>query len=396
MSIIKLNLNFLIFTLLCVFSQKSYSNNNTIIGGLQLRMIHIDSPNSPIYQPELSDVERANRLIDISDSRIYYLSKKTANKNMSFDLKPDTSNVRVFKHGFLYYVEIGIGTFPSESPKITYAQVNYFVFDTRSNLIWTQCEDCKECFYQKSPRFARSKLKTYHLVPCNECPECRCENGIATIVVRCGGGAKMKGIMSRDSFTFGPVTESSGERVGGLRFTCATHIQNFKTGIPTLLNFGNYIITRDYMFVTPILTRPNLFQYYVTINDIGVNGQKLNIPSHLFALNPDNSGGTVFDSGASFNYLVPDAFDIVVEAIANYISKNNLYIRKNQGRDINLDASEGVPQPGLYCLTIRRNEVHQPLNVLGTFAQINQRLIFDLAKSELSFIAEDCSVARLT
>ncbi|KAK9755381.1 hypothetical protein RND81_01G021200 [Saponaria officinalis] len=439
MSTTKFNLHFLIFTLLCVFSKRSYSNNTTIIGGLRLTMIHIDSPNSRMYQPELSEVERANRLIDISNSRIYYLSKKTTNKNMSFDLKPDISNAPILnKYGFPYYVEIGIGTFPSEIITNTHAHANYLKFDIKGSSIWTQCKDCQTCFRQRSPRFQRSKSKTYHLVPCNECPKCRCEDDIALMVVSYGGGSLMRG--SSDIITGSLGMNRSPysliSQIGHLvKYRFSYCLQDYKNlANSTFLYFGNHIINRPNMFVTPILKRPNLFNYYVTINDIGVNGQKLNIPSHLFALKPDNSGGTVLDSDTAFNFLVPEAFDIVVESITNYISNNNLFLRERQGRDINLDAcweplfkspkvnlptityyldnnaelliqstqlfwvypADGVHEPGLYCLTIRRNEVHQLLNVLGASAQINQRLIFDILKSKLSFIAEDCTVEPLT
>ncbi|KAK9755387.1 hypothetical protein RND81_01G021700 [Saponaria officinalis] len=433
-------------------------------------MVHIDSPDSPMYEPELSDVQRVHRLINISDSRIHYLSQKIATKNVSlFDLKPNLkAPLPVYKQNLQYFVKIGLGSFPTHHPKLVKFHHEYLALDNRGSIIWTQCEGCQNCFYQKSSLFPWSDSKTYHLIPCNECPECICENNIAIIGVPFRSTrAIMKGVMSRESFAFG-TPETFQEVVHGLKFTCIISMPNVQPegmnrgpnslisqigplvnyqfsyclqdyrnpATSTFLYFGDHIINRPNMVVTPLLTRPNLFHYYVTLNDIGVNGRKLNIPSHLFALNPDNSGGTILDSGTAFNYLVPNAFDIVVEAIANYILNNNLYIRKRQGRDFNLDAyacwgplfesptvdlptityyldnnaelliqstqlfwaypAEGVPEPGLYCLTIRRNEVHQPLNVLGTFAQINQRLIFDLAKSELSFIPEDCSIAALT
>ncbi|KAK9755393.1 hypothetical protein RND81_01G022000 [Saponaria officinalis] len=439
-------------------------------------MVHIDSHDSPMYEPELSDVQRVQRLINISDSRIHYLSQKTANKNVSlFDLKPGfRAPLPVYKQNFQYFVKIGLGSFPTDDPKFLKFHHEYLALDNRGSIIWTQCEGCQNCFYQKSSLFPWRDSKTYHLIPCNECPECICENDIAIIGVPFRSTrAMMKGVMSRESFAFG-TPETFLAVVRGIKFTCIISMPNVQpedsadnkiTGIlgmnrgpnslisqigplvnykfsyclqdyrnpatSTFLYFGDHIINRPNMFVTPLLTRPNLFHYYVTLNDIGVNGRKLNIPSHLFELNPDNSGGTLMDLIASFTFLVPDAFDILVEAITDYILNNNLYIRKRQGGDINEKAcweplfdsptfdlptityyldnnaelliqstelfwvypTEGVPQPGLYCLTIRRNKIYQTTNILGSFAQVNQRMIFDLAKSKLSFIAEDCTNA---
>ncbi|KAK9672501.1 hypothetical protein RND81_12G104300 [Saponaria officinalis] len=183
------------------------------------------------------------------------------------------------------------------------------------------------------------------------------------------------------------------------------------------------------MFTTPLHILPNHKGYCLTLHDIGVDGQKLNIPSNLFALNPDNSGGTIINPGTVLTYIVPDAFDILIKAITDYISNLNLFLHRYQGQtygfeacwhpffnsptvylptltfyfennaDLLVQSSEvfwifpepGINQPGLYCLTIRRGEPHAA-NVIGSSVQTNQRFVYDVAKLELSFAAEMCAM----
>jgi hypothetical protein len=64
---------------------------------------------------------------------------------------------------------------------------------------------------------------------------------------------------------------------------------------------------------TPIHIAPPLTYYYVNVTGISVGDVLLNIPADFFNINPDGSGGIIFDSGTTFTLLIGVAYDAVLQ-----------------------------------------------------------------------------------
>ncbi|KAK9734170.1 hypothetical protein RND81_04G120000 [Saponaria officinalis] len=372
MSISKSNPTFLLAVIIvCALFQTTNSKSNIKTKGLQLRMIHIDSPDSPMYQAELTDLQRINRLLAISDYRVSYLANKTSQRRDSRYLEPDVTSPLIGHQSYNYYVQIGIGQFDDVHQPY---QNNYLTFDTASAITWTQCESCRNCFYQRTPLFSNSKSRTYHPFTYTECPANNwkgdhCEGSIGYM-----DGAYMSGIWAHETFTFTSMS-SSDEPINGLNFVCAINTYNFIAeegvednvitgllgmnkgesslisqlgskvehkfsyclqGTPgyhcqvsqMFLSFGDQISKPAIMYATPILSEE---QYYVSLLDISVENKKLNIQPDLFALKPDRVVRTYFDTGSTFTYLVSAAFDNLQNAIVDYVTRYNFKLERWSG-----------------------------------------------------------------
>ncbi|KAK9706349.1 hypothetical protein RND81_07G118100 [Saponaria officinalis] len=468
----KLNPTFLLAIFLaCGLFQTTKSKSNIKYNGLHLRMIHIDSPNSPMYQPELTDIQRINRLLAISDYRMNYLVNKTSQKQV----EPDVASPLIRRQSLAYYVQIGIGQFNDVHQPY---HNNYLVFDTASDVIWTQCEDCRHCFLQRFSLFPNRRSRTYRPFTYAECHPSIWKGDHCESYVKYEDGTEMRGIWAQETFTFTSMS-SIDEPINEIGFVCAIDTYNFVaakvddniiTGTlgmskgekslfsqlgskvqykfsyclqdfgdhygqypPMFLSFGDQISRPPIMYATPILTlrHPVVAQqlYYVNLVGISVDDTELYIPPHLFALKPyDYVGGTMFDTGSTLTYLTPPVFDILLNAIIQYVTEHNKYLKRtniqpnkleacweplydsapgffpkvtfhfDQNADLIVQSKEmfltyggiqGVHLPGLACLTVARSV--NGLNVIGAYQQINQRVIVDMEKSLLLFAPADCT-----
>ncbi|KAK9691665.1 hypothetical protein RND81_09G210800 [Saponaria officinalis] len=327
-------------------------------------MIHIDSPNSPLYQPNITDLERVKRWVAISDSRMRRFTKNAT--RMSQNLKPDESTPYMsYDRNGLFYVQLGLGKIDT----VTSRGID-LLFDTSSDLSWTQCEDCTNCFPQNQPLFSPKSSLTYRPYPCNECLGGQCNQDHCMFEKSYKDGTHVRGILSTDKlFTISPlinyeemftiqhntsffcigmvrnniITGNLG--MGNGRFSILSQLgsranyqfsyclqeytDNSKSWyfLPMYLRFGDDVERLPNMVTTPLLSVNNHAYYYLVLNDISVNGINLNIPNHLFRANPDHSGGTIIDSGSTLSYLVPGAFNIVFEAISSYMNNNYPFLR---------------------------------------------------------------------
>ena len=104
---------------------------------------------------------------------------------------------------------ISIGT-----PSLSYSAI----LDTGSDLIWTQCKPCKDCYNQSTPIYDPSSSSTYSVILCNNslcnnsgfsCSSAQCEYNYAY-----GDKSFTKGILSYETFTL------SSQNVSHIVFGC--------------------------------------------------------------------------------------------------------------------------------------------------------------------------------
>ncbi|KAH7833857.1 hypothetical protein Vadar_010486 [Vaccinium darrowii] len=261
-----------------------------------------------------------------------------------------------------YIMELTIG-----SPAVPVS----VIMDTGSDLIWTQCMPCTQCFQQPTPIFNPAQSSTFQIIP-HTSAMCDCEN---KYVFNCnngcndsyvyGGQSSTQGYMAEDTFIFGDSAPINNVGFGcgvdnqGLGLTRGSGIVGLGRGPFSLVSqlgvdqfsyclpsmgddtngtvfFGaqanvNYsTISANYS--TPLIQNP--YQpslYYVYVQAITVGRILLPISKDTLALNSHGNGGMILDSGTTLTYLRAKAFYALKTA---FISQ------------MQLNVSE-TPQPGL-------------------------------------------------
>ncbi|ESW28320.1 hypothetical protein PHAVU_003G277100 [Phaseolus vulgaris] len=117
-----------------------------------LELILTDSPLSPFYDPSLTNSDRLRSAFQSSLKRAKRFRVPVANLNHGNTQSPMTTDIAS------YLMKFSIGTPPVEA---------FGIADTGSDLIWTQCLPCKQCYNQTAPLFDPSYSKSYTNLPCN-------------------------------------------------------------------------------------------------------------------------------------------------------------------------------------------------------------------------------------
>ncbi|KAK4439023.1 putative aspartic protease [Sesamum alatum] len=428
-------MNLLLLSLLpCVASMSS---------GFRLKLIHRDSPHSPLYQANLSDFQRFMKNVEISEARASYFQRWSEISSAGNSMKPQNVSLRLPLKFIepIYTVELGLGT-----PFVK----RTFIFDTGSGITWTQCKPCFQCFKQKEPLFDTRKSNSYKLMPIKNklAKDFTCTMFGCAYYVGYYSGQMSAGIASVEDFTF-QTTARVPYRVPGLVFGCGTINRgpfgntNAVSGIlgmdkqpvsfarqlgglirerfsycltetasPSYLKFGEEttIHGRNTQHTPFLKTNQYAVHYGLKLLDISIGGQKLGLTQGTF------SGSCVIDSGGSISLLEAKAYSAVENSLERYFSKFKNVRRLRGGgtpsgflcyiqprgfrRFPNLTfhfqgADFRVPSENLFLL--RRNFfclamiASQNLTLLGAYQQRNVRIVYDLKDEMLSFAPEDCS-----
>ncbi|XP_061371529.1 aspartic proteinase nepenthesin-1-like [Gastrolobium bilobum] len=97
-----------------------------------------------------------------------------------------------------YLMELSIGTPPKSYPA---------VLDTGSDLIWTQCMPCSQCYKQPTPIFDPKKSSTFSKLSCSSdlcsaLPSSTCGDGCQYMYTY-GDYSMTQGVLATETFTFG-------------------------------------------------------------------------------------------------------------------------------------------------------------------------------------------------
>ncbi|XP_048328377.2 aspartic proteinase CDR1-like [Ziziphus jujuba] len=163
-------LSFLI--LLITFFLPSIGNGKP--DGLTIKLIHRDSPESPLYNPNLTRAQRIEKLILQFRARVKHIRSIAHDFHGRPLFKADAVSAKIdYQQSALFMAQVGIGTFTSGSN----SSFSYFLLmDTGSALIWIQCEGCKDpghhSFYQKEPVFPDKQSTSYRKLLCKRHPLC--------------------------------------------------------------------------------------------------------------------------------------------------------------------------------------------------------------------------------
>ncbi|CAD6339874.1 unnamed protein product [Miscanthus lutarioriparius] len=243
-----------------------------------------------------------------------------------------------------YLVRLAVGT-PPRPVALT--------LDTGSDLVWTQCAPCRDCFDQGLPVLDPAASSTYAALPCGA-PRCR-----ALPFTSCGGGGRScayvyhygdksvtVGEIATDSFTFGGgngdglptrrLTFGCGHFNKGVFQSNETGIAGFGRGrwsLPSQLNVTSFSYCFTSMFesksslvtlggapaaelyshahisgevrTTPLLKNPSQPSlYFLSLKGISVGKTRLPVPEAKFR-------STIIDSGASITTLPEQVYEAV-------------------------------------------------------------------------------------
>ncbi|KAF8387910.1 hypothetical protein HHK36_026572 [Tetracentron sinense] len=404
--------------------------------GFSVRLMHRDSPQSPLYDPTLTVADRSSAAVRRSISRLNYFESVMSSSPMEIapKLTPGTGEYLMFFH---------LGTPPAPV---------YAIADTGSHLTWIQCLPCKSCYNQTQPIFDPSKSSTYEKVPCSspacgalQVERCTVDTKSCYYDVVYGDGSVTMGVLSGDTLTFedpfrnnvtfrnvafGCSDDTSGlyERdqggVVGLDRNPFSLISQLSVKqfsycmVPpnqddsgSRMQFGsNAVISGD---MTPLASESTAY-YYLTLEGISVGNDKLPIPDGIFSLTQDSKGGFVIDSGATYTMLRVEAFLPLVDALGEKIKlqkkddpRNRFELCFVAGSFDELasapvitfhfkDADIVLPQQNTYtkafdwlwCLAMLPS-LH--ISILGNFQQQNFHVGYDISKKLVSFAASDCA-----
>lgn len=341
-----------------------------------------------------------------------------------------------------FLMDLSIGTPPEKYNAI---------LDTGSDLIWTQCKPCSECFNQPTPIFDPKKSSSFSKLSCSHSlcqalPQSTCSNGCEYLYTY-GDYSSTQGVMATETFTFGEVSVPNigfgcGDDNEGDGFTqgaglvglgrgplslvsqlkepkfsyCLTSIDDTKTSSLLMGSLASVNSSSSAIKTTPLIKnslQPSF--YYLSLKGISVGGTNLPIKTSTFALQDDGTGGLIIDSGTTITYLEKSAFNIVKK---EFISQTKLSVDDSGSTGLDLcfklpsDNSDTVEVPklvfhfdgadlelpsenymigdssmGVVCLAMGSSS---GMSIFGNVQQQNMLVLHDLDKETISFLPTQC------
>uniref|UniRef100_A0A6N2LXT4 Peptidase A1 domain-containing protein n=1 Tax=Salix viminalis TaxID=40686 RepID=A0A6N2LXT4_SALVM len=311
-----------------------------------------------------------------------------------------------------YLMKLSIGT-----PPETYSAI----LDTGSDLIWTQCKPCSQCFDQSTPIFDPKKSSSFSKLPCSSqlcdaLPQSSCKDSCEYLYTY-GDYSSTQGILASETLTFGKASvpnvafgcgadnEGSGFSQGaglvGLgrgplslvsqlnepKFSyCLTSVDEKKTSTLLMGSLASVNASSSAIKTTPLIRNPSQPSfYYLSLEGISVGGTRLPIKKSTFSLHDDGSGGLIIDSGTTITYLEESAFNLVAKEFTTQID-----LPVDSSGSTGLEVCFTLPSGStkMECLAMGA-QVHV---YFGNVQQQNMVVLHDLDKETLSFLPAHCDL----
>ncbi|CAL0335298.1 unnamed protein product [Lupinus luteus] len=356
----------------------------------------------------------------------------------------DTVQSPTISDNGVHIIEMSLGNPPTKY---------YGIMDTGSDLIWSQCLPCEDCFPQNYPYFDPKKSSTYTSVYCqeHECNQleernkgcssnnqCRYtysygdssitqgELALDTITLEsssggviplqymmfgCGHkntgnfGKKMMGIVGLGR---GPLSLISqiGSSFGGRRFSHCLIPYSNDNNLPSIMSFGSGSeVVGDGVVSTPLIKEESKPFYYVTLEGISVGDTYLSLHS--------SKGNMIIDSGTTLTFLPQKLYDQLVDEVKKQVplqpiiddpksddrlcySSTNLQdpiiTTHFEGADLQLKPIQTFypSNVGVSCFAFRSTS-KDAVGIYGNLVQTNYLIGFDLEREVVSFKATQCN-----
>jgi hypothetical protein len=318
------------------------------VKGLRVHMTHVDAHGN---YSRLQLLQRAARR---SRHRMSRLVARTTGMPMAAASKAVAPGgdlqVPVHAGNGEFLMDLAIGT-----PALAYSAI----VDTGSDLVWTQCKPCVECFNQSTPVFDPSSSSTYAAVPCSSSLCSVLPTSSCTSASRCGytytygDSSSTQGVLSTETFTLAKeelpgVAFGCGDTNEGDGFSQGAGLVGLGRGPLSLVSqlgfdkFSYCLTSMDGTGKSPLLlgsvadisesaavsqvqstplvknpSQPSL--YYVTLTGLTVGSTRIALPSSAFSIQDDGTGGVIVDSGTSITYLEVQGYRALKKAFAAHM-----------------------------------------------------------------------------
>lgn len=411
-------------------SRRALDHPPEVKNGFRVMLKHVDSDkNLTKFEHIQHGIKRASHRLQRFKAMVL-----AAGSNSQIDAP-------VFPGNGEFLMKLAIGT-----PAETYSAI----MDTGSDLIWTQCKPCTQCYNQPNPIFDPTKSSSFSKLSCSSqlckaLPQSSCSDGCEYLYAY-GDYSSTQGILATETFTFGNVSVPNvgfgcGEDNEGDGFTqgsglvglgrgplslvsqlkeakfsyCLTSIDDTEASTLLMGSLASVSGNSNAIKTTPLIQNPlQPSFYYLSLEGISVGGKRLAIKKSTFKLQEDGSGGIIIDSGTTITYLEESAFDLVKK---EFTSQMGLSVDNSGATGLELcftlpsDSSEvEVPKfvfhfkdadlelpgenymiadssVGVICLAMGSSN---GMSILGNVQQQNMLVLHDLDKETLSFLPTKC------
>ncbi|KAH7523925.1 aspartyl protease family protein At5g10770 [Ziziphus jujuba] len=315
-----------------------------------LKVVHKNGPCARLHQQDQATGSPTDdQLLEQDQSRVDSIHYRLSNKLSPHNVQQTDGTTLPAKSGSVvgsgnYIVTVGLGT-----PKRDLS----LIFDTGSDLTWTQCQPCaRSCYSQKETIFDPSKSSSYANVSCtsSSCSDLTsatgntpgCASGSSTCLygIQYGDQSFSVGYFSKeritltrsdvfDGFLFGCGQNNRGlfggaagllglgrNKISFVQQTAQKYNRVFSYCLPSVssatgyLSFGSGGKVSSSLKYTPLSTI-SLGDSFYALNLVGISvaGTKLSIPPSVFT-----SSGTIIDSGTVISRLPATAYSALRSA----------------------------------------------------------------------------------
>lgn len=398
-----------------------------------------------ILAQDQARVDSIQARISAQNYNLFNKKDKTSQKNRAKDSKANLPAQPGVAFGTgNYIVTVGIGT-----PKKDLA----LIFDTGSDLTWTQCEPCvKSCYPQQQPIFNPSYSSTYSNISCSStaCSELKsatgndpgCSSSTCVYGIQYGDSSFSIGFFAKDKLTL-----SGTDVFDGFMFGCGQNNKGlfgktagliglgrdslsivtqtapkfgkyFSYCLPTRrgsnghLTFGSNSGVKSTVQFTPFASSQGTSFYFIEVLGITVGGKALAISPMVF-----KNAGTIIDSGTVITRLPSTAYNNLRSTFRQFMTKyprapdlslldtcydlsnyTTISIPKisfsfNGNTNVNLAPSGILYTNGAsqVCLAFAGNGDDDTTGIFGNTQQQTLEIVYDIAGEKLGFGYGGCS-----
>ncbi|KAK8286004.1 hypothetical protein V6Z11_D08G261300 [Gossypium hirsutum] len=404
-------------------------------GGFSVELIHRDSSKSPFYNPLETTSDRVTNALRRSFNRVHRFKRNSVPTTAAeSDLTADSGE---------YLMKISLGT-----PRFDIVAIA----DTGSDLIWTQCKPCSQCFKQDAPFFDPSKSSTYRKISCSasqcidlERTSCSTDHS-CQYAVSYGDSSFSDGDLAADTLTLASTTgrpvafpktvigcgtvnggtfdeKTSGIiGLGGGQVSLISQLRTSvagkfsycllpisQAGNSSKINFGsNAIVSAPGVVSTPLVKKsPDTF-YFLTLEAISVGTKRIKFTGSSLG---SEEGNIIIDSGTTLTLLPSEFYSEVESAMTSQISAKR--IEGPEGVSLCYNAKDEFKIPDVTVHFTNADVKLKPLNtfirvsdtaicftfnslddivaIYGNLSQMDFLIGYDTQKQTVSFQPTDCS-----
>ncbi|XP_050225172.1 aspartic proteinase CDR1-like [Mercurialis annua] len=368
--------------------------------GFSIDLIARDSPKSPFYNPDETPTQRILNSFRRSITRV---SRFSPTKDS--EIAPSSAESDVITNQGEYLMTFSLGTPAFDILAIA---------DTGSDLIWTQCKPCNDCYEQDAPLFDPKASKTYRDFSCNT-SQCGLLEGssscdsdkICSYNYNYGDKSFSNGNIASDVITLGSTSgrpvlvpkaligcghnnkgtfNSKGSGIVGLgggkislisqlgseidgKFSyCLVPVTSNSTN-SSKLNFGsNGIVSGHGVQSTPLVSKnPDTF-YFLTLEAISVGTNRIEFPGSSFG---DSEGNIIIDSGTTLTLLPQGFYSDLSSAVQDQISASPVDDPSGiLSLCYKIDEDLKIPE-----ITVHFTDADVKLQALNTFIQVSDDVV---------------------